>query len=116
MGMYIFAGDILDGYHPKDESIAALEELLEIFDALQKPHWHMIGNHCLYNLPREVSPPSPITMTIPHSPHVPPQDDVVSGALLMYELTKAEALGMRQRRSVHQACSWNRALLVTGAE
>lgn len=49
------AGDILDGYHPKGESEAALEALKGIFDSLQKPHWHMIGNHCLYNLPREVS-------------------------------------------------------------
>ena len=48
------AGDILDGYHPKAESKAALEDLLQIFDALKKPHWHMIGNHCLYNLPRQV--------------------------------------------------------------
>ena len=63
-GSALSAGDILDGYHPKDKSIAALEELLEIFDALQGPHWHMIGNHCLYNLRREASPPSPITMTM----------------------------------------------------
>ena len=48
------AGDILDGYHPKAESEAALDALLKVFDALEKPHWHMMGNHCLYNLPREV--------------------------------------------------------------
>ena len=51
------AGDILDGYHPNAESEAALDALLKVFDALEKPHWHMIGNHCLYNLPREVGLP-----------------------------------------------------------
>ncbi len=74
--VHTFAGDILDGYHPKDESMAALEELLETFDALHKPHWHMIGNHCLYNLPREASPLFTIIGTFPHSPHVPTQDDI----------------------------------------
>ena len=53
------AGDILDGYHPKGQADAALQDLIDIFDALQRPHWHMIGNHCLYNLPRKViSPPT----------------------------------------------------------
>ena len=54
------AGDILDGYHPKEEADAALQDLIDIFDTLQRPHWHMIGNHCLYNLPLKViSPPTP---------------------------------------------------------
>ena len=49
-------GDILDGYHPKGEADSALQDLIDIFDTLQRPHWHMIGNHCLYNLPRKVNP------------------------------------------------------------
>ena len=48
------AGDILDGYNPKGDADAALQDLIDTFDTLQRPHWHMIGNHCLYNLPREV--------------------------------------------------------------
>ena len=51
------AGDIIDGYHPKDQSMAALDAITAAFDELGKPHWHMIGNHCLYNLPREVHCP-----------------------------------------------------------
>ncbi|KAK9845692.1 hypothetical protein WJX84_000667 [Apatococcus fuscideae] len=51
-GMHL--GDILDGYHPKDESDAALTELLRRFSRLNKPVYHMLGNHCLYNLPRPV--------------------------------------------------------------
>ncbi|CAL8470374.1 g9916 [Coccomyxa elongata] len=50
----IHFGDIIDGYHPKDQSMAALDAITASFDELGKPHWHMIGNHCLYNLPREV--------------------------------------------------------------
>ena len=50
------AGDILDGYNPKGEADSALQDLIDSFDALQRPHWHMIGNHCLYNLPRKVRP------------------------------------------------------------
>ena len=50
----MLAGDIIDGYHPKDQSMAALDAITAAFDELGKPHWHMIGNHCLYNLPREV--------------------------------------------------------------
>jgi hypothetical protein len=26
--------------------------VLDEFDALQRPVWHCLGNHCLYNLPR----------------------------------------------------------------
>ena len=56
-----FAGDIIDGYHPKDQSMAALDAITASFDELGKPHWHMIGNHCLYNLPREVRRPHTVT-------------------------------------------------------
>lgn len=54
------AGDIIDGYHPKSESLAALDAIVAAFDVLEKPHWHMIGNHCLYNLPREVHMHTPV--------------------------------------------------------
>ena len=50
------AGDILDGYHPKGEAHTALQSLVSIFDSLRKPHWHLLGNHCLYNLPRKATP------------------------------------------------------------
>lgn len=40
-GMHL--GDILDGYHPKDESDAALTELLRRFSRLNKPVYHMLG-------------------------------------------------------------------------
>ena len=52
--MACIAGDIIDGYHPKDQSLAALDTITAAFDVLSKSHWHMIGNHCLYNLPRDV--------------------------------------------------------------
>ncbi|KAL6763309.1 Metallo-dependent phosphatase [Haematococcus lacustris] len=45
-------GDILDGYQPKDQAEQVLDGLLEEFDKLEKPVYHMLGNHCLYNLPR----------------------------------------------------------------
>ncbi len=40
-GMHL--GDILDGYHPKDKSDAALTELLQRFSRLDKPVYHLIG-------------------------------------------------------------------------
>lgn len=45
-------GDIIDGFNPKDQSEAAMQSVLSEFAKLQKPVYHMIGNHCLYNLPR----------------------------------------------------------------
>ena len=48
----IHYGDIVDGFNPKDQSSAALTRVLDIFDQLGRPHYHMLGNHCLYNLPR----------------------------------------------------------------
>lgn len=47
-------GDIVDGFNPREESPQALDTLVREFDRLGKPHWHMIGNHCLYNFPRDV--------------------------------------------------------------
>lgn len=45
-------GDIIDGFNPKEKSDTAMQSVLNEFAKLQKPVYHMIGNHCLYNLPR----------------------------------------------------------------
>jgi hypothetical protein len=37
----------------QDKSEEVLDSLLAIFDRLGKPVYHMLGNHCLYNLPRK---------------------------------------------------------------
>lgn len=50
----IHMGDILDGYNPSHLAESALGKVIAEFDNLQKPHYHMLGNHCLYNLPRPV--------------------------------------------------------------
>ncbi|GFH08357.1 metallo-dependent phosphatase [Haematococcus lacustris] len=36
----------------QDQAEQVLDGLLEEFDKLEKPVYHMLGNHCLYNLPR----------------------------------------------------------------
>jgi len=46
-------GDIIDGFQPKDRSEEVLEQILQEFDKLGKPVYHMLGNHCLVNLPRK---------------------------------------------------------------
>ncbi|GER27064.1 manganese-dependent ADP-ribose/CDP-alcoholdiphosphatase [Striga asiatica] len=46
-------GDIVDGFCPKDQSLTAVEKIVDEFNVFQGPVYHMIGNHCLYNLPRE---------------------------------------------------------------
>lgn len=46
-------GDIIDGFNPKEQSETAMQTVLDEFAKLQKPVYHMIGNHCLYNLPRK---------------------------------------------------------------
>lgn len=46
-------GDLIDGFNPKDQSEAAMKAVLNEFALLQKPVYHMIGNHCLYNLSRQ---------------------------------------------------------------
>ncbi len=46
-------GDIIDGWSPKDQALSTLDLLVREFDKLGKPHYHIIGNHCLYNLPRQ---------------------------------------------------------------
>ena len=46
-------GDLIDGFNPKDQSEVAMKTVLDEFALLQKPVYHMIGNHCLYNLSRQ---------------------------------------------------------------
>ena len=46
-------GDIVDGFCPKDRSLAAVQAVVREFDGFRGgPAYHMLGNHCLYNLPR----------------------------------------------------------------
>lgn len=45
-------GDIVDGFCPKDKSLASVQKVLHEFEKFNGPIYHMIGNHCLYNLPR----------------------------------------------------------------
>ncbi|XP_022878451.1 manganese-dependent ADP-ribose/CDP-alcohol diphosphatase-like [Olea europaea var. sylvestris] len=46
-------GDIVDGFCPKDQSLTAIEKIVNEFNIFNGPVYHTIGNHCLYNLPRE---------------------------------------------------------------
>lgn len=46
-------GDIVDGYCPKDQSLAAVTNIVNKFRLFNGHVHHLIGNHCLYNLPRE---------------------------------------------------------------
>lgn len=46
-------GDIVDGFCPKEESLNAVEKMAAEFERFNGRVYHMIGNHCLYNLPRE---------------------------------------------------------------
>lgn len=45
-------GDIVDGYCPKDQSFDTVKKVVNEFEMFKGPVYHMIGNHCLYNLPR----------------------------------------------------------------
>ncbi|KAJ0953542.1 putative hydrolase [Helianthus annuus] len=45
-------GDIVDGFCPKGQSLEAVKKVIEEFDKFNGRVYHMIGNHCLYNLPR----------------------------------------------------------------
>ncbi|KAM7277496.1 hypothetical protein ACFE04_019362 [Oxalis oulophora] len=46
-------GDIVDGFCPKDQSLNAVQKVVHEFEKFNGPVYHMIGNHCLYNLPRD---------------------------------------------------------------
>lgn len=45
-------GDIVDGFCPKDKSLTAVQKVIMELEKFNGPIYHMIGNHCLYNLPR----------------------------------------------------------------
>ncbi|KAK4257015.1 hypothetical protein QN277_006662 [Acacia crassicarpa] len=45
-------GDTVDGFCPKDQSFNTVKKVVNEFDMFEGPVYHMIGNHCLYNLPR----------------------------------------------------------------
>lgn len=47
-------GDIVDGCCPKDQSLNAVKLLVDEFETFKGTIYHMIGNHCLYNLPRDM--------------------------------------------------------------
>lgn len=46
-------GDIVDGFCPKDQSLASVKKVVGEFEKFNGPTHHLIGNHCLYNLPRD---------------------------------------------------------------
>ena len=46
-------GDIVDGFCPKDQSFNTVKKIVDEFDKFNGQVYHLIGNHCLYNLPRE---------------------------------------------------------------
>ncbi|KAL8140807.1 hypothetical protein V2J09_006828 [Rumex salicifolius] len=46
-------GDIVDGFCPKDQSLNTVKKVVSEFEKFNGPVYHMIGNHCLYNLPRK---------------------------------------------------------------
>ncbi|KAK9278295.1 hypothetical protein L1049_027860 [Liquidambar formosana] len=45
-------GDLVDGFCPKDQSLHAVKKVVGEFENFNGLIYHMIGNHCLYNLPR----------------------------------------------------------------
>ncbi|KAJ7945803.1 Manganese-dependent ADP-ribose/CDP-alcohol diphosphatase [Quillaja saponaria] len=45
-------GDIVDGHCPKEQSLNTVKEVVGVFEKFRGPVYHLIGNHCLYNLPR----------------------------------------------------------------
>lgn len=60
-------GDIVDGFCPKEQSLDAVKKVVKEFDIFNGPVYHMIGNHCLYNLPREQLLPQ---LRIPSLDHI----------------------------------------------
>lgn len=45
-------GDIVDGFCPRYKSLSTVQQVVKEFERFNGPTYHMIGNHCLYNLPR----------------------------------------------------------------
>ncbi|CAI5510582.1 unnamed protein product [Closterium sp. Naga37s-1] len=53
MAFAVHFGDIVDGFCPRDRSEEAVNTVLDALAGFEAgPTYHMIGNHCLYNLPR----------------------------------------------------------------
>ncbi|CAI7797042.1 unnamed protein product [Closterium sp. NIES-53] len=53
MAFAVHFGDIVDGFCPRDRSEEAVNTVLDAMAGFTAgPTYHMIGNHCLYNLPR----------------------------------------------------------------
>eukprot|EP00258_Populus_trichocarpa_P022423 XP_024438442.1 manganese-dependent ADP-ribose/CDP-alcohol diphosphatase isoform X1 [Populus trichocarpa] len=46
-------GDIVDGKCPPGQSLDAVKKVNNEFQKINGPVYHLIGNHCLYNLPRD---------------------------------------------------------------
>jgi manganese-dependent ADP-ribose/CDP-alcohol diphosphatase len=46
-------GDIVDGKCPPDQSLDVVKKVNNEFQKFNGPVFHLIGNHCLYNLPRD---------------------------------------------------------------
>ncbi|XP_004515860.1 manganese-dependent ADP-ribose/CDP-alcohol diphosphatase-like [Cicer arietinum] len=45
-------GDIVDGFCQKDKSFNTVKKVVDEFEKFNGKVYHLIGNHCLYNLPR----------------------------------------------------------------
>jgi hypothetical protein len=50
----VHLGDCIDGLCPKTESEASMSAVVNTFKKYKGHIYHMLGNHCLYNLPRAV--------------------------------------------------------------
>ncbi|XP_010248675.1 PREDICTED: manganese-dependent ADP-ribose/CDP-alcohol diphosphatase [Nelumbo nucifera] len=46
-------GDIVDGFCPKEKSLETVQRIIKEFEMFNGPVYHIIGNHCLYNLSRD---------------------------------------------------------------
>lgn len=54
LSFVIHFGDIVDGFCPKDQSRTAIDRVMSEFRRFTGGRvYHMLGNHCLYNLPRQ---------------------------------------------------------------
>ena len=50
----VHMGDIMDGKQLPEARAPSLDTLVAEFNKLGRPHYHLIGNHDLYNFSREV--------------------------------------------------------------
>eukprot|EP00638_Chattonella_subsalsa_P009670 CAMPEP_0117737930 /NCGR_PEP_ID=MMETSP0947-20121206/2818_1 /TAXON_ID=44440 /ORGANISM="Chattonella subsalsa, Strain CCMP2191" /LENGTH=340 /DNA_ID=CAMNT_0005553505 /DNA_START=225 /DNA_END=1247 /DNA_ORIENTATION=- len=50
----VHLGDILDIHCPAEEADGALSRVIDAFNIFPKRTYHLVGNHCLYNHPRQV--------------------------------------------------------------